>query len=133
MLEFRQNQIMPRDYLDLRRRSGNGPCKEINAVGAIRDSLYTTGVYQDGELIAFARVCGDGFLHALVCDFMMDERYADDKLAALVVKDVEDYLRETIKSDTTVVVMVDSPYDKLFARFGYKYLDEDFELAMKRR
>lgn len=132
MLEVRHNRILPADYMKLRSRCGIEPCKEISAVGAIKQSIYTVGFYHDDQIIAFGRVCGDGCLSALVCDLMIDPKYAGSKLVPALVKDIEDYLRETVNNDTEVLVKVDAPMDRLFARFGYKYFDADYELVMKR-
>lgn len=132
MIELKHNCIMPKDYLDLRVRSGNKPCKELHAVGAIKNSMFTTGLYQDGMLIAFGRVCGDAYLQLTVCDIMVDLRYQSKKLEAIIVKDIEDFLREAVNADTSVLVMASAEIGEIFARFGYKYFDEDFVVTMER-
>lgn len=132
MLKIKHNETLPKDYMSLRTRSGHQSCSQLAAVGAIKNSIFTTGIYQDDELLAFGRVCGDGQLYFLVCDIMVDERYTDPRFNLAVVKEIDDYLRLSATKDSQVLVKVERPTDELFRKLGYQYFDEDFELVMKR-
>ena len=132
MIDLKYNQTMPRDFVKLMIKSGMKPCRASSAVGAIKNSIFTVGIFSDKELIAFGRICGDVHLYMIVCDIMVDPKYAGRKLELAVIKELENFLREAATPDTTVLAKVDAPIGKIFARLGYKYFDEDYQVVMVR-
>ncbi len=133
MISIRHNETLPRDFRSLQARSGHGVSSKLSAVGAIKNSIFTVGVYQDDELVAFGRVCGDYHLYFLICDIMIDARYTDEKYMKLVVKELDDFLRLAATKDSQVIAELDKPMDEFFAKIGFKYFDEDYRLVMRRK
>ena len=132
-MDVRINSIMPRDFVSLMLRSGNEPHTALAATQALRNSLFTVGIFDDGRLLAFGRVIGDDALYYLICDVMVDSRYADSDLEMRVMKEIDDYIRELSTKDSMVYVMADKPSDEICRKFGFKYLDDDFRCVMVRK
>ena len=133
MISIRHNETLPRDFRSLQARSGNRVSSKLSAVGAIKNSIFTVGIYLDEELVAFGRVCGDYHLYFLICDIMLDKRLTNERYINLVVKELDDFLRLAATKDSQVIVEVDKPMDELFAKIGFKYFDEDYRLVMRRK
>lgn len=132
MIDIKYNRTMPRDYVKLMLKSGAKPCKAETAIGAIKNSVFTVGIYNGEELIAFGRICGDGFRFLVICDIMVDARYAGKKLELAIIKELDAFVKETVKPDTTVLAQVDAPLGRILTHLGYKYYDEDYSVVMKR-
>ena len=129
-METRINQTLPRDFVSLMIRSGNEPTKAEAATKAIINSLLTVGVYDRGQLMAFGRVVGDDALVYCVCDIMVDPRYKKKNLLYQVLNEINDYLLMHRTKGSRVFVTVDRPIDAICRRYGFKYLDTDFQVTM---
>lgn len=131
-MEVRLNQTMPRDYAKLQIRSGRERHTALAVTGALRDSLLTVGVYDDGELVGFGRVIGDGFMYYVVCDVMTDPDYRKYNLDYIVLKEIDDYFLATRTRECTVYLIADRPFDEEYLKNGYRYIDPDLQIVMKK-
>lgn len=131
-MEFRFNGTFPKDYASLLERSGNEPHDMLAITGAIKNSLFTAGIYEGEELIAFGRVTGDDALCYIICDIMVDERFKGRKLEAMVLKEIDDYIKSVGTKDSQTILIADKELGELARRFRYMYFDSDFYAIMKR-
>lgn len=131
-MEYRFNRSMPDDIISLSKRSGTRILSRISAVTALKNSLFTVGIYDGDVLVAFGRVCGDDALCFVVCDVMVDEAYREQHLEVQILKELDTYLRSVVTRESQVYVHVSRPYDEVCQRYGFKYLDGDYEVMMKR-
>lgn len=129
-METRINRILPRDFVSLQIRSGNEPKNAAAATKAIMNSQLTVGIFDKNQLMAFGRVVGDGALIYLICDLMVDPRYARKNLIHQVLHEINDYLLVHRTKGSKVYVIADTPLDKICRKYGFKYLDSDFRVAM---
>ena len=66
-MKYRYNETLPADFAALAQKCGARiPLKSAHE--AIRNSLFTVGIFEEEQLVAFGRICGDGVLYYLVCD-----------------------------------------------------------------
>lgn len=130
-MKYRFNETRPADYQALAQRCNmKVSAKSSNLV--MRNSLFTVGIYDGEELVAFGRVCGDGTRCFVVCDVMADERHAADQLVHRILKEIDDFLRETITRESQVLIHLSRQYAEVCRLYGYKFLDEDYEVVMKK-
>jgi hypothetical protein len=130
-MKYRFNETLPADYRALAQQCNmKVSAKSANLV--MQNSLFTVGIYDGDMLKAFGRVCGDGSRCFVVCDIMSDEHCADEQLELNILKEINDYLQETISRESRVLIHVPREYAETCRRFGYKFLDEDYEVVMKK-
>lgn len=129
-MNIKLNQTTPCEFASLMVRKGinRKNAAEINA--ALDSSLLTIGIYSGNNLVAFARLCGDGVFYLLACDIMIDERYRGKGLEGTLIKEIEDYLLEKGGRNTTVIMLADRDTRYICRKFGYKYLDSDYNITM---
>ncbi|MDD5823327.1 MAG: hypothetical protein PUD55_02700 [Firmicutes bacterium] len=132
MIDLKYNQTMPRDFVKLMLKCGIKPCRAESAIGAIKNSILTVGIFQDNDLIAFGRIIGDKYLYLVICDIMVDPKYTGRNLELAIIKELEHFIREASTPDTTVLAKVDASVGRILARIGYKYFDEDYQVVMKK-
>lgn len=131
-MEVRINKTMPREYAMLAIKYGKNKHTAVATTGALRDSLMCVGIYDDKQLVAFARVIGDGFLYYIVCDIMVDPEYEGFNLEYKIMKEINDYFMTVRTRESVVLVLADRPLDELCMKFGYKYMDPDVQVVMKK-
>lgn len=131
-MEFRFNQTLPDDYASLEQRSGNMPHSALAITGALKNSLFTIGIYDNEELIAFGRVTGDDSLCYVITDIMVDEKYRGRNLDAMILKEIDDYLKTVGTKDSQAILIADKAVGEMARKFKYMYFDSDFYAIMKR-
>ena len=132
-MHYQLNRTMPGEYRSLQERSGNAVSDELTAVQALRNTAFMAGIYEEEELVAFGRIVGDEARFWLVCDVMVDRKLEGQGYEVLLLKELEDYIRTVVPRGGQVFAFVDRPYDELCRKFGFRYLDEDYQRAMVRR
>ncbi len=126
------NRVLPNDYRKLVFKVTGEKIKEVKAIDIMRNSALTVGLYEDGELMAFGRVCGDRAMYYLVCDVFIDENAPYLGLAEIVIKEIDDYLKAVSDRHSKAIVMSDPRYDRLWRSLGFKYIDSDYRSILER-
>ncbi len=128
---FKFNETLPAEYQSLAVRCGQKvPAKSANR--ALQNSIFCVGVYDGDVLAAFGRICGDGVLCFMVCDIMVDDRYRQDHLEKQVLQELNEYLREVVTKESCVTIHVSAEFGTLCRLYGYRYMDEDYEVVMRK-
>lgn len=129
-MKYRYNETLPADFAVLAQKCGARiPLK--SAYEAIRNSLFTVGIFEEEQLVAFGRICGDGVLYYLVCDVMVAEEFRERYLEENILRELGDYLREHRRRESRVMIRTDRAYAEVCRKHGFKYVDEDYEVIMK--
>jgi len=129
-MEIKYNRTLPIDYAKLMLRCNAAKHDAAVITGALRDSLFNVGLYDDGELIAFGRIVGDGHTYFLLCDILVDPDYTELGYEYMIMKELNDYILEYADSTSRIFVIAETPLDEQYLKLGYKYLDPDFEVIM---
>lgn len=121
------------DYVSLRLRSGMGD-KDLNrSKVALANSLFTFSIYNKKELIGFGRVVGDGAITYVVSDVMVDSRYQGRGYGKKIMGAIDVYLRENTSEDSFVCLLANCPFDKLYSKFGFEYLNDRVGMLRNQR
>lgn len=132
-MRYQFNETMPADYASLQERSGNRVSDRLTIVQALRNTVFMVGIYEGEELAAYGRIVGDDARFYLICDVMVDRKLEGQGYDLLILKELEDFIRTAAAKNAQVLVFVDRPYDEVCRKFGFKYLDSDYQTAMVRR
>lgn len=119
------------DYISLRLRTGMGAKDPSKAEIALSNSLFCVSVMEMDALIGFGRIVGDGGITYIVSDIMVDPEYQGKGIGKMVMKEIDRYLEENTDEHAYVCLIANKPADKLYARFGFKYV-EPRSCGMKR-
>ena len=125
------NETLPAEYQALAESCGQKVSAK-SVTRALQNSIFTVGIYDEGALVAFGRICGDGVLCFMVCDIMVDDRYWQEQLERQVIQEITEYLREVTTRESCVTIHVSAEYGPLCRQYGYRYLDEDCEVVMRK-
>lgn len=127
------NGTMPKDLINLIRRSDSPRRSAVSVAGALVDTIFMAGIYEGEELIAFGRICGDRSIYFLICDIIVDRRYLGRRLDIKIFKELNDFLVAAMPKGAEAIVIARPPLGKICARFGYKYIDTDYLVPMRRK
>lgn len=118
---IKNTAVSPDDYNELREKSsiGNKKSKE-NVKVAIENSLFITAIYDGDNLIAMARVVGDGAISLVVTDVMVDSSYQKNGLGRVLMNEVSKYLDENYDEDSYIILLANTPYDKFYEKFNFQ-------------
>lgn len=124
------NKTTPEEYIDLSVRSDLEEINIENVETALGNSLYTVGLYDEEKLVGFGRVCGDQSVQFVICDVMVDKGYKNKGIDFIIMKEINEYLSDAANKNSHIFIITDSSESKVFEKFGFKYLDGDFKVAM---
>lgn len=85
MIEIRENRITVPEYLAIREKVNWKSLLEIQAVAALRNSLYVVGAYEKNRLVAMGRLVGDGAVICYVQDLIVIPEYQHLGVGSLVL------------------------------------------------
>ena len=125
--------ISAKDFASLRIRSGMSSKTIDGSRIALNNSLYTVGIYEDDNLIAFGRVVGDGSISFVINDIMVDKDHQRKGLGSIIMQYITNYLDENITKDSYICLIADKPANYLYEKFGFKYLNDITNCAMYKR
>ncbi|ONI43786.1 hypothetical protein AN641_09025 [Candidatus Epulonipiscioides gigas] len=123
--------VTPEEFSYLRNQSGMKARSVVSCEIALKNTLYMVGIRDDeGKLIAFGRVVGDGATSFIVNDIMVDNEYRTSGYGKQIMQHICSYL-DIVKSDSAFITLVaDIPADRLYRKFGFKYLNPKTSVAM---
>lgn len=104
MVEIRENQITVKEYLDIRGQVGWKPLSFQQAEMALRNSLYTVGVYEQGVLVGIGRVVGDGAVICYVQDLIVAPGVQGKGIGSKVLKALISYVESLRLKDTEMML-----------------------------
>ena len=126
-------KITPNEFSSLRDASGMKPRSVQAATIALANTLFMVGLRNDeGALIAFGRVVGDGATSFVVNDIMVDKRYHRQGFGKTIMHHIALYLDSVASENAFITLVADLPADRLYAQFGFIPLNEKTSKAMFR-
>lgn len=113
------------DYVSLRLRSGMGKKDLKRSQIALENSLFTASIYDQGKLVGFGRIVGDGGITYVVSDIMVDKEYQRRGFAGRIMKEIDHYFEENTHEDSYICLIANRPADLLYNKHGFNYLPEN--------
>ena len=94
---IRENQLQAEDFVRLFSTTGWGACPLDMAETSLAHSYATFSVMHDGQVIAMARLLGDGAMAFFLKDLIVAPDYQGHGIGRALLSHVEDYIRRQLK------------------------------------
>lgn len=118
-IEIDSNLPSTEEYNSLRQAAGWHPYNTDEAQEGLNNSLYTVSIREDGEIIAFGRVIGDGAITFYVQDVIVMPAHRGQGHARIIVENLMRYIRQTAAPGAVVGLMSAKGVEGLYEKFGF--------------
>lgn len=96
-IEIRDNQLRAEDFIALFAAAGWGDVPYAMAQTALENSYATFSVHRDGQVIAMARLLGDGAMAFFLKDFAVLPAFQGKGIGRLLNAHIEEYIRSRLQ------------------------------------
>ena len=107
------------EYNALRKSAGWNFYDDKSASAGLESSLHTISVREDGVLIAFGRVIGDGRIAFYVQDVIVVPDKRGRGYARIVMEHIMDYLQRVAAPGAVVGLMASKGVEDMYKKFGF--------------
>jgi GNAT superfamily N-acetyltransferase len=108
------------EFIALRRIMGSPDVNQEAASKTVRSALFSVCLRQEGQLLGFARVVGDGALYFYVSDVIVCPELRGGGYGVLLMEAVMDYLSRAASPGAMIVVVPLKGRETFYERFGFK-------------
>lgn len=119
MVEFDEGRPSPEEYNHLRDIVGWGRYDPQSAAAGLHNSLYTVCLREDGKLVAFGRVIGDGRITFYIQDVIVIPEKRGLGYARMIMDRLMAYIRRAAASHAVVGLMAASGVEELYEKYGF--------------
>jgi GNAT superfamily N-acetyltransferase len=119
MIEIDNKLPSAEEYNALRKIAGWNFYDEQSASEGLEGALYTISVREDGVLVAFGRVVGDGRIAFYIQDVIVVPDKRGCGYARIVMGHIMDYLRGVAAPGAVVGLMASKGVENLYKKFGF--------------
>jgi predicted GNAT family N-acyltransferase len=119
MIEIDNKLPSPQEYNALRKSAGWNFFDEQSASAGLKGALYTVSVREDGVLVAFGRVVGDGRITFYIQDVIVVPGKRGNGYARIVMEHIMDYLRSVAAEGAIVGLMASKGVEDMYKKFGF--------------
>lgn len=111
------------EFVALRAKVGWGNLDLTLAQQSLSQSLYSLVVKEQGELIAMARVVGDGALYFYIQDFVVDPNYQGMGIGKQLMQTLDVYFARHALRGATIGLFAAKGKESFYQNFGYQSRD----------
>lgn len=119
---IKTNELTPKEFIRLFIAAGwTPPCEEqVKAALDGSDAVFSISV--QGELVAMARVVGDGAMTFLIKDVVVAPAYQGHGLGRLLVSLIEDFIQKQLQPDwaASAELMSAAGKEDFYRKCGYR-------------
>jgi GNAT superfamily N-acetyltransferase len=108
------------EYCRLRDHCALSPKTADAAEVGLPNSLFSTTIRLDGELIAMGRIVGDGGCNFEVVDVAVHPDHQRQGLGTRIMQAIKDWLDENAPETAYVSLIADYHSPRLYSRFGFE-------------
>jgi len=110
-----------------RLRDSVGWCKicEVSTEKALKNSLFSVVAIENGTVIGFGRIIGDGGLYYYIQDLIIHPEFQSKGLGKALMTELMNYINSNAKTGAFVGLMAAKGLEKYYEQFGFKARDED--------
>ncbi len=119
MIEIDNKLPMAEEYNALRKIAGWNFYDEQSASEGLEGALYTVSVREDGSLVAFGRVVGDGRITFYIQDVIVVPDKRGHGYARIVMEHIMDYLGGVAAKGAVIGLMSSTGVEELYQEFGF--------------
>ncbi len=115
-----EGPITATEFIEFRKLMGGPDIDMPAALKSVSNALLTVCLREDGRLLGFARVVGDGVLYFYVSDVVIHPSLRSGGYGALLMNSVLGYLKGSAVPGATIVVVPLAGLESFYERFGFK-------------
>jgi ribosomal protein S18 acetylase RimI-like enzyme len=115
-----EEAITPAEFIEFRELMGAPNVDDETARRTVAGTLYTVCVRENGRLLGFARVVGDGALYFYISDVIVHPVLRGGGHGVRLMNSVLEYLKRTACASAMVVVVPLDGRESFYERFGFK-------------
>ncbi len=108
------------EYCRLREGCALSPKTAEAAERGLPNSLFSTTIRLDGELIAMGRIVGDGGCNFEVVDVAVHPDHQQQRLGTRIMQAIKQWLDENAPETAYVSLIADHHSPRLYSRFGFE-------------
>ncbi len=101
-MEVRVNELIPELFLELYTSVGWDPPTVEQVITALKNTLATFTVYEEGRAVGMVRLIGDEGMSFYVKDFAVIPSRQAHGAGTMLINAIEKYIRENIEKDWAV-------------------------------
>lgn len=123
----------PQAYIDLRIEGGMSKKSFDGAKTGLKNSIFSTALYDNETLIGFGRIIGDGGTVYQIVDVVVKPSYQGKGLGKKIMHSLVDYLEKNAHLYSYISLIGKIPIGvKLYEQFGFKDVGNHESLGMYR-
>ena len=133
MIEVKENINNVKEFNLLYDSVGWGAYDEKISQKALNNTLYSVSIYDDGKIIGYGRIIGDGICFLYIHDIMVMPEYQGKKIGTQIMNKLLDKIKEIKKenNDLRVYLGASKNREKFYEKFGFvKRIDADLGYGM---
>ncbi len=108
-----------KEFIRLRKSIGWDEIDFELAKNSLNNSLFNVSIYDKDSLIGMGRIVGDGHMYFYVQDVIVEPKYQNKGLGAMVMKEIELYLSENAKKGSTIGLLAAKGKEGFYTKYGY--------------
>ncbi|MGG5572895.1 GNAT family N-acetyltransferase [Vibrio diazotrophicus] len=86
---------------------------------SIQSSLFHVTIRTGKDLIAMARIVGDGVMYFYIQDVVVSPNHRQKGLGSILMQEIERYLEQNAPSNATVGLLAATGKESFYERYGY--------------
>src|SRR5215475_2631898 len=118
-LELAEKSPTAAEYIDFRAKVGWGNIDEATATRSLKASTYSVTLRQDGNLVGFARVMGDGVLFFFLAEVIVDDAVRGQGCGEQLMGAITRYFERAALPDATITLVAMPGRERFYERFGF--------------
>lgn len=126
MITYKENIISVKEYNEMYDAVGWGAREEKHVKEALDRTYYSISAYENGEIIGYGRIVGDGTCFLYIQDIMVTPKYQGQKIGSCIMNKLLEKVRKLKETNPYLRVYVGPDYQKesFYRKFGFQTREE---------
>lgn len=108
------------EYIQLRSSIGWKILQHDKIEKGLDNSIYCVCMEDQGKIIGFGRIIGDGATVFYIQDIMVAPAYQKQKVGTLIMRKLMNYIDDNCADDAIIGLIAISELDKFYRKFGFR-------------
>lgn len=119
MYEFIEKLPTPEEYNSLRESAGWGVLNDTSVMKALPNSVFSVVASYNDEIIAFARVVGDGYLCFYIQEIIVHPEHQNKGIASQFMSHIFKFLKSNATTRSYIGVFSGKNLEAFYEKYGF--------------
>lgn len=115
-----KRQLSVAEYQSLRKTTGWDMLADKVVETALKQDLFSIGIFDHDAIIGMGRIIGDGGLYFYIQDVVVKPEYHGQGIGKLIMQNIESYLERNAPHNAFIGLMAADGVKDFYYKFGYK-------------